>query len=368
MKSWVVILWLVFFFPVGIYFMFKHTDWSNIIKYTITSVLTFLTGISIISSMLFELLFISGFFMIIFGVVSFIYSIIKKSDKRKSAAILFIGILFFAFSASEIDAQQQEIIAAEKQEQIAEEKHQEQIAEKKKIEEERKQQELEQKKLDEVKIAVEAAENKPTRENYDKAFTLISTLSKNDSDLEGRIAKVEEIVVSEEKVIKEVTEAIEKAEEDKTRENYDTAVALASTLKVKDDDLEDRLAIVDQAVKDNETKVAEEKADAEEKAKQEKVDADKKADAQKEEQEKAAAEEKESSNSSGSSSSSDNSTPSSTPSGQYVDAQGNGLIKGSSSKIYHVPGSTYYDRTTNPAAWFKTVEEAKAAGYRAPKK
>lgn len=49
----------------------------------------------------------------------------------------------------------------------------------------------------------------------------------------------------------------------------------------------------------------------------------------------------------------------------YVDANGLGLIKGSKNKIYHVPGSTYYDRTTNPEALFKSIEEAEAAGYRA---
>lgn len=52
---------------------------------------------------------------------------------------------------------------------------------------------------------------------------------------------------------------------------------------------------------------------------------------------------------------------------EYVDAKGNGLIKGSKNKIYHLPGSKYYDQTTNPKAWFKTIAEAKAAGYRAPK-
>ncbi|EOH88523.1 DNA/RNA non-specific endonuclease [Enterococcus pallens] len=51
---------------------------------------------------------------------------------------------------------------------------------------------------------------------------------------------------------------------------------------------------------------------------------------------------------------------------EYVDANGNGLIKGSKNGIYHIPGSQYYDRTTNPVAWFKTVEEAERAGYRAP--
>lgn len=52
---------------------------------------------------------------------------------------------------------------------------------------------------------------------------------------------------------------------------------------------------------------------------------------------------------------------------QYVDSNGKGLIKGSKSKIYHVPGSKDYDRTTNVVEWFKTIEEAEAAGYRAPK-
>lgn len=51
----------------------------------------------------------------------------------------------------------------------------------------------------------------------------------------------------------------------------------------------------------------------------------------------------------------------------YVDANGQGLIKGnissSGEKIYHMPGGAYYDRTV-PEAWFKTESEAKAAGYR----
>ncbi|MDW0110718.1 sunset domain-containing protein [Sporosarcina aquimarina] len=43
-------------------------------------------------------------------------------------------------------------------------------------------------------------------------------------------------------------------------------------------------------------------------------------------------------------------------------------IKGSNSGIYHTPGSTYYNRTTNVARWFCSAEEAEAAGYRAPKR
>lgn len=49
------------------------------------------------------------------------------------------------------------------------------------------------------------------------------------------------------------------------------------------------------------------------------------------------------------------------------------LIKGnisSAGKIYHVPGSAFYDRTdvdeSKGERWFCTVEEAEAAGWRAP--
>lgn len=52
---------------------------------------------------------------------------------------------------------------------------------------------------------------------------------------------------------------------------------------------------------------------------------------------------------------------------EYVDENGNGLIKGSNSGIYHTPESSYYDRTTSPKEMFKTVQEAENAGYRAPK-
>lgn len=52
---------------------------------------------------------------------------------------------------------------------------------------------------------------------------------------------------------------------------------------------------------------------------------------------------------------------------EYVDSNGNGLIKGSNSGVYHLPGSKYYDKTTNPKEMFKTVAEAKKAGYRAAK-
>jgi beta-lactamase superfamily II metal-dependent hydrolase len=55
----------------------------------------------------------------------------------------------------------------------------------------------------------------------------------------------------------------------------------------------------------------------------------------------------------------------------YVDANGKGLIKGNinskGEKIYHLPGDPWYDRT-EAEVWFKTESEAKAAGFRPPKR
>lgn len=37
-------------------------------------------------------------------------------------------------------------------------------------------------------------------------------------------------------------------------------------------------------------------------------------------------------------------------------------------RIYHLPGDPYYSRTTHVSAWFFTVKDAQAAGYRAIKR
>ncbi|OGE80177.1 MAG: hypothetical protein A2660_02505 [Candidatus Doudnabacteria bacterium RIFCSPHIGHO2_01_FULL_45_18] len=41
-----------------------------------------------------------------------------------------------------------------------------------------------------------------------------------------------------------------------------------------------------------------------------------------------------------------------------------GKIKGSSSMIYHVPGGSFYSRTTNPIRCFDTEAQAEAADFR----
>lgn len=58
--------------------------------------------------------------------------------------------------------------------------------------------------------------------------------------------------------------------------------------------------------------------------------------------------------------------PQPNPGTVYVDANGNGMIKGSEAYIYHIPGSRYYNQTKKVIRWFKTTSEAEKAGFRAP--
>ena len=55
----------------------------------------------------------------------------------------------------------------------------------------------------------------------------------------------------------------------------------------------------------------------------------------------------------------------------YIDAKGRGLIKGNinskGEKIYHLPGGAYYDQT-KAEKWFKTEQQAQAAGFRPSKR
>ncbi len=143
--------------------------------------------------------------------------------------------------------------------------------------------------------------------------------------------------------------AVVKAESEPTRENYQLALAAINAIPNGDTALKQRINNVNSTITAQEkaqqeavAKAAQEKA-AQEKAAQEKAqqEAAAKAAQEKAQQEAAATASNQQSAASGET--------------QYVDASGQGLIKGSVNGIYHTPGSTYYDRTTNVVQWFKTV-------------
>ena len=162
---------------------------------------------------------------------------------------------------------------------------------------------------------------------------------------------------------KKAKKALKLAEKTPTKENYDLAVSAINAIDGGDVALSKRLNAVNETI----TLAEQQKANAEKErqateqaaqAEQQRIAAEQAAQAAQAEQQRVAAEQ----------AAQAEAAAQQPAEQQYVDANGNGTIKGSSSRIYHVPGSTYYDRTTNPVAMFKTISEAEAAGYRPPKR
>lgn len=369
MKNWQIVLWLLVFFPVGLYLMFMHSDWKKPLKYGITGffiLILFLGGSELWSS----LFLIGSFFAIIVG----LFTVFRKKTRRNGLIILALGVLVFAVSVpmfneqvAEREREEQLIIEAEAEaERLAEEERLEEIARKE-----------EQRLKEEIVAAIEITEEYPTQANYNKALKLLKDLESKDSSLTARLDDVLPAVEAYEEKVVTAEKAVEQAQIDKNRATYDEAYELVSALPISNKILISRLKTLEEEI----TKVEEEERIATEAA-QKQAEEEKRVAAEQEEQRQteAAASRQSSGNTGGgsssnsSSSSSGNTTQTPPPAssaaqpGQYVDENGNGLIKGSKNGIYHTPGSTYYSRTTNPVAWFKTIQEAKNAGYRAPKR
>ena len=188
-----------------------------------------------------------------------------------------------------------------------------------KKEAEQKRAEAEAKKIKKEKLAkelktatnaVKLAERKPTRASFDKANTLVVALTNENKELSNRLTKVISIVEENEALAQKKAEVESKEKERIANEKLETERKIE----------EEQKAVEEKRIADEQARIAQEQE-------------------QQQQQTQTAAVE-----------------------------TGQGLIKGSESGIYHTPGSTYYDRTTNVVQWFNTIEEAVAAGYRAPKR
>lgn len=216
-----------------------------------------------------DAMYVIGVFTVLFGLVRLAYTFIRRRDKRKSIGILFAGILMFSFANEYGDfdspsptvevkpsAAEQEIEAKEKAEQLALQKEQEEQEKKEEAEKQARQ-------LKEIESALELAEREPTRENYDKAFTLISSLTQENESFADRLTKVEEIVKVEEEKILAVEAALEKAEQEETRAAVEEAEVLTAGLAVQNDALNSRLQQTKTVVEEKERVAAEEARQAE---------------------------------------------------------------------------------------------------------
>lgn len=226
MKNWKVVLSLLLFYPLGIYFMFKRTNWPTWIKQTIT----FLFGL-VTLQVIFESLLYLNIFMIFGTIVSFIglITIIRntriKKDKRMGVGILFIGIILMTFSYQEQE-KQNAIEEQQKQIQLEEQERQNEIA-----------------LVKAATQAVEDAERQKNRKNYKKAEELVRALKPEKIDLNERLIALDTYLTKEEN-IKEITLAIENAEKERTQESYEAAASLITVIDVEGTELKERLANV----------------------------------------------------------------------------------------------------------------------------
>lgn len=286
MKNWHIIILLILFFPIGIYTMFKHSSWSNFIKFGITaffSLVLFIGGVD-----LFTILFFLGS-LISIGLAAI--SFFRKSSKRKSVGLLITGVILFAFSAQALEAQeaerdrieQIEIEMQAEKDRIAEEKKQEEIAKK----EEQKRIEEEEKLKEEIVLALEKVEKEPTKANYDEVVLLLRKLNNEDTKLTERLEKLKPAVDEYEEELEVAGEALKKAQTEKNWDTYDHAYELIAALSIPNSRLTRQLETLDKEI----TKIEEEKKIAEEKAEKERLAAEEEERKAAEEAERKAAEE-----------------------------------------------------------------------------
>lgn len=206
-----------------------------------------------------------------------------------------------------------------------------------------------------VDEAVTTAEKSKSKSDYQAAEKLVAAAPVGKEGFQQRLTTVQTAIAEKEKneqLVASATAAVEKAEQEPTNEAYyNEAIKQIDALNSPNQALTKRVAVVKtqlDAHKEKQRKEAEAQKLAAEKAQKEQAEAAAKAQAEAEAQQAAQA-------------------PAEVETAAAEAPSGNALIKGSRNGIYHVPGSRYYNRTTNPVAWSSTVEEAEAAGYRAPK-
>lgn len=255
MKDFKIILWLAIFNPIGLYKMYKDSDWSNSTKYIVT-VLVGLADVALVyNEFLFYALAYSSIFILFIGLISLIMSFNKKSDKKASVVILVAGIFLFGGSTYQIEAEQARQVAIEEQQR-------QELLEKKKKEEQRL-------KIDEATAAVEEAEENKTWNQYIKADNLLQKIYFEHPELSGlrkRLDVLDNFLTKEEN-FKKAKLALEKAEENQTEINYKAALSLINTVDVEGTDFKERLALVKEVV-DADNLIKEEIAIALEEAKE----------------------------------------------------------------------------------------------------
>lgn len=269
MKNWKIIMWLILFFPIGLYLMFKHSNWSKPVKYGVSGLFA-LVALAGGLELWVSLIFLTSIGIIAMSIASFI----KNRNRKQSVGILLLGVILFAFSyqytvvqeAEQARIEQQEQEAKEEKERLAEEARQREIAKK----EEEKRIEEEEKLKKQIASAIEKVNEEPTEANYLKAMALLDQLDNSDNQFVKELEELKPVVDEYEENLKIAREAVEQAELDLNRQSHTEASERVSALSSPNKSLEKRLEDLDSELTDIEEKEEKERL-AQEKEAAEKV-------------------------------------------------------------------------------------------------
>ncbi|MGX7419721.1 serine protease [Carnobacterium gallinarum] len=209
MSTWKIVLWLVLFFPLGVYYMWRYSNWNKKLKYGISGIYGLILFSFIFNRQLALLVIFGGLGLLYYGISTF-----KENSRNKKITYFLSAFALIIFgatliptteSASPVDSQAEtKIVEKPKVKSAISDTSSQQAEDAKKIAEsnleKEKQAKTEQAALA-VKNATDAvilAESTPTRENYDKANTLVVALTNENQDLVTRLGTVKQSVETEE--------------------------------------------------------------------------------------------------------------------------------------------------------------------------
>lgn len=109
-------------------------------------------------------------------------------------------------------------------------------------------QKIEEENLKKVETALALAEKDPNQENYDKAATLVSTLTKEYHDIDDRLTSIDDYIKAE--------KAVALAEKELTSDSLEDAQSLIKKVTLNKDSFSDRLKTIQTKVTEREEQLA----------------------------------------------------------------------------------------------------------------
>lgn len=252
MKNKTLIFWLIIFFPIGLYYIFNRSNWSAIYKYGVALFYALICSIVLLSGDPYPFLFLNSLTLFGGSLIILARDLYKQNGKRRGLTHLALATVLLVGTGINLETPERtedtlgtyETADDENEEEESEDEEAAALAE------------LED-AIQLAEEAVEKAEDELTRSDLENAQQLVADLPEDLEEFTLLIERLEfveaQIVVQEE--IDTAYEKVELAEEDLTRERYDSAVKAVEKLDEPIEELEERLTFVLADIEEIETNI-----------------------------------------------------------------------------------------------------------------